>query len=127
MSRSGKLSYLLVAAGLLLAACEPDVQDVRIAAQDFRFDPRAIRLSATSPVRLRIVNEGREMHEFASPVLSDPQLRIRIESPEGLSAGGVRIAPGRSAMITFAPPPGTYLFRCRVRGHAGMTGTLIIE
>ncbi|MER3424925.1 MAG: hypothetical protein C4293_18585 [Nitrospiraceae bacterium] len=78
------------------------------------------------PALLRIVNEGREIHEFGSPLLSDPQVHVRIEPPQNLPSN-VRITPGRTATITLQAPPGTYLFRCVIRGHAGMTGTLIIE
>lgn len=126
MSAAVRLLCLIIVIGMSLATCEPSMQDIRIAAQDFRFDPSEIRLSAARPVRLRIVNEGREIHEFGSPLLSDPQVHVRIEPPQNLPSN-VRITPGRTATITLQAPPGTYLFRCVIRGHAGMTGTLIIE
>ena len=40
---------------------------------------------------------------------------------------GIVIRPGQSLQITMAPPAGTYLYICRRKGHANMTGTLIVE
>lgn len=109
----------LAAAGLL--ACERGEQAVRVAAQDFRFSPATIRLHADASARLTIVNEGREPHEFDSPLLTDARVRL-LETPESF-----RLAPGGSLTIVFQAPPGTYPFRCRVRGHPGMEGTVIVE
>jgi uncharacterized cupredoxin-like copper-binding protein len=104
------------------------VQDIRIAAQDFRFDPSQILVSAQRPVRIRIVNEGREIHEFASSLLTHPDVRIRSdERSDALNHKSVRILPGHTATLIIQAPPGVYLFRCLVRGHAGMNGTLIME
>jgi len=106
---------------MALLGCDPPEQEVRLAAQDFRFSPSTIYLHADAPVRLTIVNEGREPHEFASPLLTDARVR-------GLAApDGFRVPPGRSITVHFQAPPGTYPFRCRVRGHPGMEGTLIVE
>ncbi len=104
-----------------LTACGPDEQTVRIAAQDFRFSPDTIRLRADAPARLTIVNEGREPHEFAGPLLTDRRVRL-LSAP-----GSFRLPPGRSITIVLQAPPGTYPFRCRVRGHPGMEGTVIVE
>lgn len=80
-------------------------------------------------VRLVIVNEGREPHEFTSPLLSDPRVRIVWDADEAPIArpAGLKILPGQSAHVTLQAPPGTYLFRCTIRGHAGMNGTLVID
>jgi plastocyanin len=37
------------------------------------------------------------------------------------------LPPGRSLRIRVALPPGTYLYICRRKGHANMTGTLVVE
>lgn len=112
-----------------MIACEPRVQEVRIAAQDFRFIPSEIRLHAADPIRLVIVNEGREPHDFTSPLLFDPRVRNLPDAGPGQpqQSGRFRILPGRSVTVTFQAPPGTYLFRCQIRGHAGMIGTLIVD
>jgi uncharacterized cupredoxin-like copper-binding protein len=119
----------LAGMAILVNACDPGVQAIRIAAQDFRFDQMEVRAIAGRPLRLTIVNEGREPHEFASPLLSDP--RVRLSADPSLDAvprqSGIRIPPGRSLELTLWVPPGVYLFHCRVRGHKGMTGILIVE
>jgi uncharacterized cupredoxin-like copper-binding protein len=111
----------MIAAGVVLAACEPREQEVRLAAQDFRFTPSMIRVHADLPVRLTILNEGREPHEFASPLLTDSRVRL-LSTPESF-----RVPPGRSITILFQAPPGAYPFKCRVRGHPGMEGMVIVE
>ncbi len=115
------LVALVIAAGVVLAACEPREQEVRLAAQDFRFMPSMIRVHADLPVRLTILNEGREPHEFSSPLLADSRARL-LSAPESF-----RVPPGRSITVLFQAPPGTYPFKCRIRGHVGMEGTMIVE
>lgn len=117
----GPVVVLAITAALGLLACERGEQAVRIAAQDFRFSPATIRLRADTPTRLTIVNEGREPHEFDSPLLTDGRVRL-LEAPQSF-----RLLPGHSITIVLQAPSGTYLFRCRVRGHPGMEGTVIVE
>jgi uncharacterized cupredoxin-like copper-binding protein len=104
-------AVIVVCASLL--GCEPGEQEIRLAAQDFRFIPSTIRIRADRPVRLILVNEGREPHEFVSRLLPEP--------------GSLHVLPGRSATVVLQALPGTYPFKCRVRGHAGMEGTMIVE
>jgi uncharacterized cupredoxin-like copper-binding protein len=120
---------LALTISILAVTCDRDVQSVRIAAQDFRFAPDEIRLKATSPTRLTIVNEGREPHEFESPALTHTLASPPTESSsrEPSSPTLVRVAPGQHLTITIQPPLGTYLFHCRIRGHQAMTGTIIVE
>ena len=47
--------------------------------------------------------------------------------PESASTPGIVIRPGQSLRVVMAPPAGTYLYICRRKGHANMTGTLIVE
>jgi uncharacterized cupredoxin-like copper-binding protein len=125
----------LIAGGLVstaligIVACDAGPQRVRIAAQDFRFDPAEFHLAADRPVELIIVNEGREPHEIASPLLSDSEVsRLGpIEPVLARQGEGYRIAPGQTLHVIFQAPAGTYFVRCRIRGHAGMTSMLIIE
>ena len=112
----------------LLDACDSSVQDVRLAVQDFRFDPQEVRLHAARPIRLVVVNEGREPHEFTGPFLTDPRVRLLAAEPADVRGQGTfKIAPGRSLRLTFLAPAGTYLFRCKIRGHAGMAGMMIVD
>jgi len=121
----GLVSTALVGA----VACDADPQRVRIAAQDFRFDPAESHLEADRPVELLIVNEGREPHEIASPLLSDSEvIRLApVEPAQARQGEAYRITPGKTLRVTFQAPAGTYFIRCRIRGHGGMAGLLIIE
>ena len=47
--------------------------------------------------------------------------------PRFRGSPGILIRPGQSLQIVMAPPAGTYLYICRRKGHANMTGTLIVE
>ena len=116
-------------AAVLPAACDPGVQDIRIAAQEFRFVPAEVRLDAATPVRLTIANEGRQPHEFTSTLLANPKVRIvaGAEPAEYRRADSLKIPPGRSVTITLQAPPGAYVFHCKIRGHAGMIGTIMVR
>ena len=115
--------------GLSLPACDETIQHVRIAAQDYRFQPALVRVHAEHPFRLTIVNEGREAHEFSTPLFSQPTVRRLAQEPPELAIdqGHVRIYPGRFASVTISAPAGTYWYRCVIPGHRGMEGMLIVE
>lgn len=112
-----------------LTACDWKLQEVRIAAQDYRFMPPVVRLSSERPIRFTVVNEGRETHEFTATFLSDRSVTIQdLTAPAGpLPGPAYRLAPGTALRVTFEARRGTYSFACRVRGHHGMAGTLILE
>ncbi|WP_447972556.1 cupredoxin domain-containing protein [Nitrospira sp. Kam-Ns4a] len=129
MTHSLLLLLLVTLSPLLLtSSCTLSVQSIRIAAQDFRFVPALVQVEASRPVRLVVVNEGREVHEFAATLLADPHAQIFSEPPQTAPRGeGLRLPPGKTLEILLRPQPGTYLFRCLIRGHAGMQGTLVVE
>lgn len=120
----GAIGYLIVPA--FFAACDA-TQSVSLTAEDFRFTPDLVRVNGAVPLTLSIYNAGREVHEFDSPVLIyAPSAQIsKKEQPSG--ASGLLLNPGQSVRLILAPPPGTYLYICRRKGHANMTGTLIVE
>ena len=108
----------------LVVACDR-TQHVSLTAEDFRFVPNLVRVTASLPVTLSVYNAGRETHEFDSPVL---QYAAKTAIPPHSSdSPGIPLPPGQSIRILMAPPPGTYLYICRRKGHANMTGTLIVE
>jgi plastocyanin len=115
------LRVVALGMGVILASCDRDAQTVRITAQDFRFTPAEVRLTAATPIHLTIVNEGREPHEFESPLLAH-----RVDGSSG-TATSVRVAPNQRLDVTIRTIPGMYIFYCRMRGHAGMSGTIIVE
>lgn len=116
----------LVFCGLTLAACD-GTQTVSLTAEDFRFTPDVARAGSAAPFTLMVYNAGREAHDFDSPVLlyaADPPASGATAKSAGPS---ILLQPGKSLRLTIAPPPGTYLYICRRKGHANMTGTLIVE
>jgi len=116
----------LVAAALF--ACDGSMQTVSINAEDFRFTPDLVRVRASAPLTLSVFNAGREVHEFDSPILMyAPKTSLPKETPEAAGTPGIVIRPGESLRLVMAPPAGTYLYICRRKGHANMTGTLIVE
>jgi plastocyanin len=103
----------------VLAACD-GTPTVSLTTEDFRFVPDLVRIDASVPVTLSLYNAGREVHEFDSPVL----LYGRTPSTGSI---GIQLQPGQTVRVTVAPPAGTYLYVCRRKGHANMTGTLVVE
>lgn len=115
------IRVVVLGVSVALVSCDRDLQSVRITAQDFRFAPATIHLTAASPIHLTIVNEGREPHEFESSILAH-----RVEGSGG-NATSVRVAPNQRTDVMIRTIPGTYIFYCRIRGHANMSGTIIVE
>ena len=111
----------LVAVLLLTAACDSSEQTLRIVAQDFLFTPAEVHVSAERPIRLRIINEGREPHEFKSSLLAH-----QTEVMRGATSS-LPVPPHHTAETVIRTIPGVYIFYCAIRGHAGMNGTIIVE
>lgn len=111
-------TFFLFCLILSLSACDlSPAQTVTIIAQDFRFVPAEVRVSADRSLRLAIRNEGREAHVFASPLLG----------VAGHGTAAIEIQPGKTVEVEFRVPAGTYAFRCARRGHGGMEGLVIVE
>jgi plastocyanin len=124
---NGRLSIAGLAFAALLA-CDGSMQTVSLTAEDFRFTPNLVRVKASTPLTLSVYNAGREVHEFDSPVLMYvPKTSLPKETPESAGTPGILIQPGQSFKVVMAPPAGTYLYICRRKGHADMSGTLIVE
>ena len=106
---------------LRVMAFDSPEQTVRIVAQDFLFTPAEVHVSADRPLRLKIVNEGREPHEFKSLLLAH-QIGVA-----GGTSSSFPVRPNQTAETVIRTTPGLYLFYCAIRGHAGMSGTIIVE
>ncbi len=106
-----------------LAGCD-QTQSISLVTEDFRFVPDLVRATAASPLALSIFNAGRETHEFDSPLLL---YASRSSAGRPQVSTGITLPPGQTVHIVVAPPAGTYLYICRRKGHASMTGTLIVE
>ncbi len=131
MRRKGRRGpALIIAHGLALTAmlggCD-NTQTVSLTAEDFRFVPDRLRVSASAPLTLTVYNAGRETHEFDSPLLLYAATRSAPREKTESAGSGLVLPPGKSLRLIVAPPPGTYLYICRRKGHADMAGTLIVE
>ena len=105
-------------------SCDRGMLEIYVAAQDFRFTPNEIHLAAQRPARLTIRNEGRERHEFASPLVN---LAAHDAVRTDTDRAGITILPGQSFALQFTPEAGTYEIRCLIKGHAGMRGIIVVE
>jgi len=117
---------LLTLSLISFVACS-ESQTVSLTAEDFRFSPSLVRVRASSPLTLTVYNAGREVHDFDSPILLYASVRPSAEGTSKSDRPGIVLEPGKSVQRVMSPPPGTYLYICRRKGHANMTGTLIVE
>ena len=118
------LRFLLVSLllGTVISACDQPSQTVSLTIEDFKFTPDVVRVNASAPLSITLYNAGREIHEFDSPVLT-----YRVNALPARVGPGISLAAGDSLRLVLAPPPGTYLYICRRKGHANMTGMIIVE
>ena len=119
--RSLAFTALVTLLVLWAMGCDSPEQTVDIVAEDFRFTPAEVRVAAERPIRLRIVNAGREPHEFKSVLL------VHQTGATGMLPSSLPVLPNHKAEAVVRPIPGAYLFSCAIRGHAGMGGTIIVE
>lgn len=119
--RSLAVTSLVTLLVLWAMGCDSPEQTVYIVAEDFRFTPAEVRVAAERPIRLRIVNAGREPHEFKSVLLAH-QTDVT-DTP----SSSLPLLPNHKAEAVIRPIPGVYLFYCAIRGHARMGGTIIVE
>lgn len=120
MQARSALFYLLLCH---LVGCDGS-QTISLVTEDFRFAPDLVRVTMDRPLVISVFNAGREIHEFDSPIL---QYAAGPWGERTSPVPGITLAPGRTVRLVVAPPAGTYLYICRRKGHANMTGTLIVE
>jgi len=100
-----------------------------ITAEEFRFSPTRIEWSPDRPLRLLIRNQGRERHVFHSPELFGQAAAVTWHHPVVAlqEANAIVLEPGQSIELSFVLPPGLYPFRCWIKGHTGMEGTIFVK
>jgi plastocyanin len=104
---------------MLISSCDGSWQTVSLTTEDFRFVPDFVQVNASTPLSITIYNAGRESHEFDSAVLAYNITTLPVKS-------GMSLQPGETLHFIVAPPAGTYLYSCRRKGHANMTGTMVV-
>ena len=114
---------------MTMNGCSKEYQAVTLTIEGFRFAPDLIYFSLGKPSRLVIRNLGRELHRFKSQVVARSEVREIGEEKKSVidMVGGVMIPPGKTLELVFTLQPGIYTFRCPIRGHRGMKGTLVVE
>ncbi|UCE63403.1 MAG: hypothetical protein JSU59_11160 [Nitrospirota bacterium] len=125
---SGLLILALWICGIPLSSCDTAFSSATITAEEFRFSPNLVKLPALQKVRLIVRNQGRERHVFQSPILALKDVRFDKNSLVGpwKSADGIPLQPGKRIELSLVLPEGLYPFRCLIRGHKGMEGTLMV-
>lgn len=114
---------------LALLSCDPEFSVATITAEEFRFTPNQVKLPARQKVRLIVRNQGREGHVFQSPILALKNIRVDGKFLARSEEGGdrIQIKPGERIELQLVLPEGLYPFRCLMKGHRGMEGTLVLE
>ena len=128
----GVSGFLILAAwvwGITLPACDTGSPSATITAEEFRFTPNLVKLPARQKVRVIVRNQGRERHVFQSPILIRQGVLFERPVLQGPWNGseGVPIQPGKRIEFSLVLPEGLYPFRCQIRGHKGMEGTLVVQ
>lgn len=100
-----------------------------VTAEEFRFSPTRIEWISNQPLRLLIRNQGRERHVFHSQELFGPEADVLWHQPRVAlqEANAVVLDPGQSIELLFTASAGLYPFRCWIKGHTGMEGTILIR
>ncbi|MCX6045560.1 MAG: cupredoxin domain-containing protein [Chloroflexi bacterium] len=110
---------LLCLTGLLLAACGKDAPaqtplEIKLLAQDIKFDVKTLTAKVDQPVKLTYINQGSIDHAFKIEGIVDES----------------KVKPGQTHLFEFTPTKvGQFKFVCAMPGHepAGMVGLLIVE
>ena len=114
--------------GLSMLSCDAGFYSATITAEEFRFTPNLVKFPAGKEVRLVIRNQGRERHVFQSPILAFKNVRVDGHSRASGGKGGeeIQLKPGERNELWLVLPEGYYPFQCRIKGHKGMEGALVV-
>ena len=112
-----------------LSGCQPDVHSVSISLEEFRVTPHHIVISGLKPLRLFITNRGREPHLFESSLLMNHNTQVVWDGAKHSTpflGQELWLNPNDTAILIIEAPIGYYWFRCSLRGHKGMNGSIEI-
>jgi uncharacterized cupredoxin-like copper-binding protein len=100
---------------------------VEVRMVEYAFIPRELRLRHAVPYRLRLINAGKEGHDFTA---GDFFGAVEVRNRDALDRRGASIylRPGEAADIYFiAQDAGLFAPRCADHDWAGMTATIVID
>ena len=112
----------------LLGASSAVADDVVVRLVDDQFEPAEIVLEHGKSYRLRLVNAGKELHEFNAPAFfRAAQVK---DGASALTPNGAEVVlqPGQTAELELvAPAPGSYQLTCPDHDWEGMVGTIVVR
>ncbi len=94
---------------------------------DNKFEPDHITFHAGKPYELRLVNKGKELHEFTAPKFLKA---ATIKDKRLLANGGsdIVVQSGKSvSVLLIAPAKGSYDLTCADHDWDGMTGGITVD
>src|SRR5579859_1749821 len=120
---------LLLALGIGIATAQPwpEAQLVVVHLIDDRFVPDKVAFKAGALYRLRLENDGKEMHEFTAPEFFKS---VELKNPQVLEQGlpEILLQPGdRKDLYFIAHAPGRYRLTCADHDWDGMIGEIAVE
>ncbi len=135
------VAAMLTVVSLPIAALADDrsrpqeVQAVTVLLTEYKYAPAYIELRKNRPVELRLVNEGKVLHEFVTDALVDTVVDVEgdgvVVAARGLEE--LEVPTGATVVLRFTPKiAGEFGFRCDaedpVSHHdSGMKGQLAVR
>lgn len=117
------LSLMIPAAA---APGRPKIETVTVVMVDNRFQPDHVTFHAGRPTLLRLVNRGKEMHEFTAPEFLHAA-KIRDARALSNNGGDIVVQPGRTVQVRLVPEkPGDYKLICADHDWDGMVGSISV-
>ena len=94
---------------------------------DDRFEPDHLVFRAGRAYELKLVNDGKDMHEFTAPAFLKAAI---VRDPRLLSNGGsdIVVQPGKSVSVTLVPrAKGEFDLSCADHDWDGMVGHISVQ
>ena len=101
-------------------------ETVTVVMVDDRFEPDHVTFHAGQPTTLRLVNRGKDMHEFTAP---DFLHAATVRDPRALSnnGGDIVVQPKQTVQVRLVPGhAGTYKLICADHDWDGMVGSITV-
>jgi uncharacterized cupredoxin-like copper-binding protein len=129
--RIGRRALLAAALAALLIGSAGAVdwskaKKVTVVTVEYAFKPASLTFQQGIAYRLRLDNQGKEMHEFTAPEFFKA---IQMRDAKALNADRTEIVvqPGEKKDLYFvAQQPGSFKLRCSDHDWAGMVGDITI-
>jgi uncharacterized cupredoxin-like copper-binding protein len=110
-------------------------QEVTVRMTEYQYEPSHIELRKGQPVELRLVNEGKELHEFVTEALVDTPVDVESQGVIAAARGldELEVPAGATVVLRFTPgKAGQFSFRCDAESpvshlKSGMKGSMTIR